>query len=591
MMKLVKSLNLPASVWLLCALALALNAGAVETVVEVGTTFTDPGASAFDTYDGDLTPSLTVSGTVNASVVGVYNLTYDVVDSSGNHAEPFVRTVRVVDTTAPVITVLGESRVTVDLGVSYSDAGATADDNYDGNLTSAIVVSGLPVDTSKEGIVTVRYNVQDSNGNCAVEKTRTVEVKDPFAPSPLSLVSPAPDSTIYVGQNLASIPLVLQSTCSVAVDSVEYTVDGVPFGMSGDAPFTAITDLSLSSFGLGVHTVTATGQVTGSSETVIASATFALASTPAAHDTDANGIPDNPFAALTTAGDMWFSSVSIPAAAAPRTVGLVRFDSSVPDVPVQFMLENPAAASRSVSAGVPRGLVADGEAGMFIVAASDDLTALYGLEGVSAVTPEPANWALVQGGQYVHLSVIRSADNGASFLEVDPAKLAASPVHVDIAGLVFSAGKQNQLYAHAAYVDSFDATGIQLLGDTGSWGSTGLANASTTASGGSFDLTALSVAAPYEQQTLPVSVTTASLPQGRVYTTYKQTLAASGGAPAYTWAKTSGSLPNGLSLSTAGVISGKPTRTGTYTFTVEVTDAQGQTATKSLSIYVKGLFW
>lgn len=593
MKTLVKAMNLPASVWLLCALTLALTAGAVETVVEVGGTFTDPGAAAFDTYDGDLTPSVTVSGTVNAAVVGTYTLTYDVVDSSGNHADPFVRTVRVVDTTAPVITVLGEASVTVELGKSYSDAGATASDNYNGNLTGAIVVSGLPVDTSKEGIATVRYNVKDSSGNSAVEKTRTVQVKNSSAPSPLSLVSPANGSTIYVGQNLSNVPLVLQSKCSVAIDSVEYTVDGVPFGMGGDAPFTAITDLSLSAFGLGVHTVVATAQKTGTTETVTASASFNLAATPASHDTDGNGIPDNPFAAMTKSGDMWFSSVNVPSATAPRTVGLVRFDSSVTDVPVQFMLENPAAASRNVSVSIPRSLVASGEQGMFVIATSDDLTALYGLDGVASVKPEPDSYALIQGGQYAHLNVIRSTDNGASFLEVDAAKLAASPVHVDIAGLNYSADKQAKLFAHAAYVDSVGATGLQLFGDAGTWGSAGVSNAAATASGGSFDLTALSVAAPYEQQSVavPVAVVTTSLPQGKIYTNYSQTLAASGGTPGYTWKKTSGSLPNGLSLNTAGVISGRPSKTGTFTFTAQVTDSKGQTATKSLSIYVRGLFW
>ena len=83
-----------------------------------------------------------------------------------------------------------------------------------------------------------------------------------------------------------------------------------------------------------------------------------------------------------------------------------------------------------------------------------------------------------------------------------------------------------------------------------------------------------------------LSVTTSSLPTGTIGTTYSQTLAATGGTTPYTWSKKSGTLPAGLTLSTAGVISGKPTTAGTSTFTVQVKDKAAKTATKSLSITV-----
>jgi hypothetical protein len=50
-------------------------------------------------------------------------------------------------------------------------------------------------------------------------------------------------------------------------------------------------------------------------------------------------------------------------------------------------------------------------------------------------------------------------------------------------------------------------------------------------------------------------------------------LAATGGTTPYTWSLSSGTLPAGLTLSAAGVISGTPTTPGTYTITVKVTDA------------------
>ena len=64
------------------------------------------------------------------------------------------------------------------------------------------------------------------------------------------------------------------------------------------------------------------------------------------------------------------------------------------------------------------------------------------------------------------------------------------------------------------------------------------------------------------------------------------TLAGSGGYPPYTWLRTAGSLPPGVSLFRGGKITGKPTTAGTYTFTVEATDALGATAMRSLSITI-----
>ncbi len=86
----------------------------------------------------------------------------------------------------------------------------------------------------------------------------------------------------------------------------------------------------------------------------------------------------------------------------------------------------------------------------------------------------------------------------------------------------------------------------------------------------------------------PPSITTASLPNGTQNIAYNATLAASGGTTPYTWSITVGSLPAGLTLaSSTGVISGTPTGIGTSTFTVQVTGANSQVATKALSITTK----
>ena len=91
----------------------------------------------------------------------------------------------------------------------------------------------------------------------------------------------------------------------------------------------------------------------------------------------------------------------------------------------------------------------------------------------------------------------------------------------------------------------------------------------------------IAVAAPIP----PPSITTTSLPSGTVGQTYGQTLAATGGDGAYAWSVTSGSLPSGLTLSTAGNVTGTPTQAEAASFTVQVVSA-GQSATASLSIAV-----
>ncbi|RLC74760.1 MAG: hypothetical protein DRI61_16085, partial [Chloroflexi bacterium] len=89
------------------------------------------------------------------------------------------------------------------------------------------------------------------------------------------------------------------------------------------------------------------------------------------------------------------------------------------------------------------------------------------------------------------------------------------------------------------------------------------------------------------EQTQPLTITTEGLPDGIVGTEYSATLSASGGIPPYTWSISSGFLPNGLTLnSSTGAISGTPIEQGTYSFTVQVQDADSNTAAKNLSITI-----
>ncbi len=84
----------------------------------------------------------------------------------------------------------------------------------------------------------------------------------------------------------------------------------------------------------------------------------------------------------------------------------------------------------------------------------------------------------------------------------------------------------------------------------------------------------------------PPVITLIALPTGEVAVAYNQTLAATGGTGSFTWSIAAGALPPGLSMSVAGVISGKPNAAGTYNFTVQVTDLNSLIATRALRIVV-----
>jgi metal-sulfur cluster biosynthetic enzyme len=170
--------------------------GEAEVTIEVGSTYTDAGATAEDNYDGDISDSIVVNGEVDTNTVGSYTVTYDVSDANTNEAIQVTRTVIAQDTTAPVITLTGEAEVTIEVGSTYTDAGATAEDNYDGDISDSIVVNA-EVDTNTVGSYTITYDVSDANTNEAIQVTRTVIVQDTTAPV-ITLTGEA-EVTIEVG--------------------------------------------------------------------------------------------------------------------------------------------------------------------------------------------------------------------------------------------------------------------------------------------------------------------------------------------------------------------------------------------------------
>ena len=94
-------------------------------IIQYGVAYTELGATSSDIEDGDLTSSISITGSVNSSILGTYNIQYSVTDSSGN-TTIVQRLVNVVDTTLPEITLIGNSNEDIDVGSVYIDPALTS---------------------------------------------------------------------------------------------------------------------------------------------------------------------------------------------------------------------------------------------------------------------------------------------------------------------------------------------------------------------------------------------------------------------------------------------------------------------------------
>ncbi|MBE6563567.1 MAG: DUF5011 domain-containing protein [Ruminococcaceae bacterium] len=145
-----------------------------------GQPYSEEGFAASDNYDGDITSKVEVKEKDGK----VY---YIAEDSSGNKTEA-VREIFYDDPIPPEIGVLGYSEIILTVGDNYGDAGCTAFDNVDGDLTSSIIMSG-EVLTDTPGTYTLTYSVADSYGNEA-SCIRTVKI-NPYVPPVVFPSAPA----------------------------------------------------------------------------------------------------------------------------------------------------------------------------------------------------------------------------------------------------------------------------------------------------------------------------------------------------------------------------------------------------------------
>jgi len=124
----------------------------------------------------------------------VYTLSYRYIDAGGNTGNTVTRVITVTDQTAPVVTLLGNSPLTIAQGSIYVDSGALWTDNAEGTGMAAII-SGS-VNTSLLGTYILTYRHTDGAGNTGNTVTRTVHVTDQTAPVVTLVAGP---STVLQG--------------------------------------------------------------------------------------------------------------------------------------------------------------------------------------------------------------------------------------------------------------------------------------------------------------------------------------------------------------------------------------------------------
>ena len=138
----------------------------------------EKGISSYTEFGGESNrgENITITGEVLTDTVGTYNIEY--VAENVNGFGYATRTVNVVDTTGPIITISGENPMRVEKDTSYNEPGAISPSI---DLNGSIVITGT-VDTSRVGTYTLEYRASDIQGNTSLN-VRVVNVIDSIPPS------------------------------------------------------------------------------------------------------------------------------------------------------------------------------------------------------------------------------------------------------------------------------------------------------------------------------------------------------------------------------------------------------------------------
>jgi choice-of-anchor A domain-containing protein len=155
--------------------------GPAHLTLECGTPYVDPGAIAEDVCSGDLTSQIVRAGTVISDSPALYTLEYNVSDPAGNSAPPVTRTVNVVDTLPPTLTIFRPPNLSLECGIdTLIDPEIWVSDQCAGVLPIERIGS---IDSNVPGNYTLEYRATDRSGHVA-SATFSAVVADTLPPEP-----------------------------------------------------------------------------------------------------------------------------------------------------------------------------------------------------------------------------------------------------------------------------------------------------------------------------------------------------------------------------------------------------------------------
>lgn len=482
-----------------------------------------------------------ITYTPNAGYHGADSFTYTAENSVGTSL-PATVTITVGD---PTITVTASGSLTAQAGVAYTQTftasgGAAPYSLSVSNLpaglspvagSNSITVSGIPTEVGSFNLGVT--GVDSSTGPVPISQTFVLNVA-----APAIVLSPAAGNlTVPYGASFNQ-----SFSATGGVPSYTLSLSGtLPAGLSFNATTGTLSGTATQPGNYPIS-VTATDSATGAGAPFSTTSNYTL-------QVGAPTIAITP-AALTDA--------TAGAAYTPITLG-----ASGGVAPYGFSLSSgPLPNGMSITAaGVLSGTPT--QSGTFpITVQAQDANGQTGTQNytlkvlVPSLTVSPAS--LPAGTAGTAYSQTLSASGGVS-----PYSYAVTAGALP-AGISLTAGT---LAGTPTVTGTFNFT-VTATDSTGGTPATGIANY------------ALVIAAP------TITLAPASLPAGQFDVAYNQTITATGGTASYTYAVTGGALPSGLSLSSAGALSGTPTATGSFNVSITATDNLGFTGMANYTLAI-----
>lgn len=125
--------------------------------------------------NGKESKDVSINSNLNENKVGTYVVSY-CLTISNDYKQRLYRKIKVIDDEKPNIILNGDGEITLEYGEEYKEPGFSASDNYDGDITSKVMVKNT-INTKKSGTYKITYKVSDSSGNYVATK-RMVYVKE-----------------------------------------------------------------------------------------------------------------------------------------------------------------------------------------------------------------------------------------------------------------------------------------------------------------------------------------------------------------------------------------------------------------------------